>query len=238
MKIRYAAGLALALGWNMQAHAQAAGDVVLNLGWFHLAPQDSSSPLRVNTPLGSGTLANSSASVGHSDTGGGSLSYFVTDHIAVESVFGYPPKMRLDGGGSLAPLGKLGSANEWSPTVLLKYYFGNPDAKLRPYVGAGASYVWYSNVRLEPGLASGVFLASTGLSGPTHADLSSSLTPVFNTGMNVRLSKHWSAGLSVSYVVLSTRATLTTQTPIGTVTSQTKLHVNPIVTFVSLGYRF
>lgn len=238
MKIRYAAGIALALGWNVQAHAQAAGDVVLNLGWFHLAPQDSSSPLRVNTPLGSATVPNSSASVGHSDTGGGSIGYFFTDHIAVESVFGYPPKMRLDGGGSLAALGKLGSANEWSPTVLLKYHFGNPDDKLRPYVGAGASYVWYSNVRLEPGLASGAFLASTGLSGTTRAELSSSLAPVFSTGMSVHLSKHWSANLSVSYLILSTRATLTTQSAVGTVTSQTKLRINPIVTSVSLGYRF
>ncbi|MGI4856849.1 MAG: OmpW/AlkL family protein [Janthinobacterium lividum] len=238
MKIQCAAALVLALGWNVQAHAQAAGDVLLNLGWFHLAPQDSSSTLRVNTPLGSTSIAGSSASVGHSDTGGGSIGYFFTDHIAVESVFGYPPKMRLDGGGSLSALGKLGSANEWSPTVLLKYYFGGPDAKLRPYVGAGASYVWYSNVRLEPGLASGAFLASSGLSGTTKAALSSSLAPVLNTGMNVRISKHWSANLSVSYVVLSTRATLTTQSAIGTVTSQTKLHINPIVTFVSLGYRF
>ncbi|MCY0387126.1 outer membrane beta-barrel protein [Robbsia sp. Bb-Pol-6] len=238
MKIRYAAGIALALGWNMQAHAQAAGDVLLNLGWFHVAPQDSSTPLRVNTPLGSAAIPNSSASVENSDTGGGSIGYFITDHVAVEGIFGYAPKMQLDGGGSLAALGNLGSANEWSPAVLLKYYFGEPDAKLRPYVGAGASYVWYSNVKLQPALASGAFLAATGLSGTTHADLSSSFAPVLNTGMNVRLSKRWSVGLSVSYLVLSTRAKLTTQSALGTITSETRLHLNPIVTFVSLGYRF
>ncbi|CAH2793218.1 MAG: Outer membrane protein W precursor [uncultured Caballeronia sp.] len=30
------------------AHAQSAGDVVANLGWFHLSPQDSSKPLTVS----------------------------------------------------------------------------------------------------------------------------------------------------------------------------------------------
>lgn len=28
------------------AQAQSAGDFVVNLGWFHIAPQDSSKPLR------------------------------------------------------------------------------------------------------------------------------------------------------------------------------------------------
>jgi outer membrane protein len=36
------------------AHAQSAGDVVANLGWFHLSPQDSSKPLTVSA-LGTST---------------------------------------------------------------------------------------------------------------------------------------------------------------------------------------
>lgn len=34
------------------------------------------------------------------------------------------------------------------------------------------------------------------------------------------------------------KATLTTRSSVGTVTSTSKLKINPIVTFVSLGYRF
>jgi outer membrane protein len=37
---------------------------------------------------------------------------------------------------------------------------------------------------------------------------------------------------------LSTRATLTTQSKLGTVTSSTKIKLNPIVSFVSVGYKF
>ena len=231
-----------AFGWTTAAHAQAAGDIVLNAGWFHLAPQDSSHPLKVSALGTTATKTGSGASVDNSNTGGVTLNYFVTDNIAVEGVFGYPPKMQLDGNGTLAPLGKLGSAKEWSPALLLKYYFGKADSTFRPYVGAGVSYVWYSDVKLEPALATGAFLQTpqTGslLTGRTTADLSSSFAPVFNAGITYNFSKHWSANFSVSYLTFSTKATLTTQSAAGTVRSETRLRINPLVTFASIGYKF
>ncbi len=233
---------AVSIGWGAEANAQSAGSIVLNAGWFHLAPQDRSDPLKVSALGTTATVPNSGASVSDSDTGGLTVAYFFTDHISVEGVFGVPPKLDLSGSGSLAPLGKLGSAREWSPTLLLRYHFGNADAPLRPYVGAGASYVWYSSVNLTSGMGSGAFLASpqTGnlLTGRTTADLSSSLVPVLNGGMTYKFTKHWSINASVSYLFLSTKATLTTQSAVGTIRSETKLHVNPIVTFVSVGYTF
>jgi outer membrane protein W len=42
----------------------------------------------------------------------------------------------------------------------------------------------------------------------------------------------------LEYAWLSTKATLATRAPVGTVTSTTRLKINPIMTFVSLGYRF
>src|SRR6516164_6347427 len=49
--------------------------------------------------------------------------------------------------GTLAPIGELGEARQWSPTILAKYYFNDGEAKLRPFVGLGATYVWYSDVK-------------------------------------------------------------------------------------------
>lgn len=45
-------------------------------------------------------------------------------------------------------------------------------------------------------------------------------------------------GASVSYMWLSTKATLTTQAPVGTVTTTTKVRINPLASFLSVGYRF
>ncbi|MDE1182223.1 OmpW family outer membrane protein [Paraburkholderia sp.] len=242
MKLRGFAVAAATL-FSVGAHAQSAGDLVANVGWFHVAPQDSSKPLTVNALGSTVTAAGSGASVESSDTFGLTLTYFITDHFATEAVLGVPPKMHLDGTGTLSSLGEIGSAYEWSPTLLFKYYFNDPQSHFRPYVGAGGSYVWYSGVKLSSAMSSGSFLYSstygTALEGTTTAKLSSSFAPVINAGFAWNFDKHWSANVSLSYMWLSTRATLTTHSAVaGTVTSSTKLKVNPIVSFVSVGYRF
>lgn len=243
MKQIKAFGVAAALLVSTAAHAQSAGDIVAGFGWFHLAPQDSSKPLTVNALGTSVTEAGTGASVDDSDTFGITGTYFFTDHIATTAVFGIPPKFHLSGTGSLAALGQLGSAYEWSPTLLLKYYFNDAQSHFRPYVGAGGSYVWYSGVKLSQAVSSGSFLYSgtygTALEGTTTAKLSSSFAPVINAGFAYNIDKHWSVDVSLSYMWLSTRATLTTHTAeAGTVTSTTKLKLDPIISFVSIGYRF
>ncbi|MGF6598103.1 outer membrane protein [Paraburkholderia sp. GAS448] len=235
-------GVAAALLVSTAAQAQSAGDFVAGFGWFHLAPQDSSEPLTVNALGTSVTKTGTGASVGDADTFGLTGTYFFTDHIATTAVLGAPPKFHLTGTGSLAALGEIGSAYEWSPTLLLKYYFNDAQSRFRPYLGAGASYVWYSGVKLDPAVSSGSFLYSqtygTALTGPTTAKLSSSFAPVINAGFAYNIDKHWSVDVSLSYMWLSTRATLTTQSQFGTVTSSTKLKVDPIISYVSIGYRF
>jgi len=80
------------------------------------------------------------------------------------------------------------------------------------------------------------------LHGPTTVDTDSSWVPVFNGGFTYAFAEHWFAGVSISYLPLSTTAKLNSaaQTPIGTVNiqTQTKIKINPIVTLVQVGYRF
>lgn len=242
MKRISAIGAAAALLISCTAHAQSAGDVVANLGWFHLAPQVSSQPFAINALGTTSPASGSGATVDDSDTFGLTTTWFMTDHIAAEAVLGVPPKFSLSGTGTLAALGKMGTAYEWSPTLLLKYYFGSAQSRFRPFVGAGAAYVWYSGIKLSSAVSSGAFLyspsTSTLLEGSTTARLSSSFAPVINAGFTYNIDKHWSAGVSMSYMWLSTRATLTTNSSVGTVTSTTKIRLNPIISFASVGYRF
>ena len=233
------------------AFAQQAGDNVVNLGWFHLSPQVSSDPLRVTgstyapaVPGLNAGLSGSGAQVDDADTLGITFAHFFTDNIAVEAVFGVPPKFKLYGQGALALSngGALASARQWSPAVLLKYYFGQANDKWRPFVGIGASYFWYSNIQLTQGFQNKA--ASLALAGTanTTAQLTNSWAPVFNAGINYNMDKHWTLALSVSYIPVSTTAKLTTTGvgPLGpvTTTSEAKVKLNPVVTFLSLGYRF
>lgn len=221
---------------SLPAFAQSAGSNIVNVGWFHLDTLDSSEPLnRTQGPAPLGPIPGSGAEVDSADTFGIAFTHFFTDNFAFTLDAGVPPKFNLQGTGSLAPLGQLGSAKQWSPAIIAKWYFGGADDKLRPFVGIGATHVWYTSVNLSRPL-------QTRLAGPTgtaSADLSSSWAPVANAGFTYNLDKNWSLGFSVSYIPLDTEAELTGR--IGnTVVSRarTKLTLDPLVTFLSVGYKF
>lgn len=212
------------------AHAQTAGTFYFTTGWFHLSPQSSSDPLQMTSPF-SHTLSGTGAKLSDADTIGVAAGYFVTDHIAAELVVGYPPSFDLNGSGSLAQFGKLGEAKQWSPTLLFKYYFNAPTASFRPYLGLGVSRVWFTNAHITNST-----FETYGLGGPTTVDTDSSWAPVFNAGFSYAFDQHWFAGVSVSYLPLSTTAKL--YTPSTTAHYQTKIKLNPIVSYVNVGYRF
>lgn len=241
MKLKQAiTGIAALACMTTAAHAQSAGTFYVTTGWFHLAPQSSSQPLRETNVGGSPTnisLPNTGASLDSADTIGLTGGYFVTDHIATEFVIGYPPSFNLDGTGSFGQFGKIGEAKQWSPTLLLKYYFNAPQAKFRPYLGIGVSRVWFTGEKIT----NSAFEQNV-LHGPTSVSTDSSWAPVFNAGFTYAITDHWFAGVAISYLPLSTTAKLNTlaSTPVGTINvqSQTKIKLNPIVTYVNIGYRF
>ncbi|MGI4778000.1 MAG: OmpW/AlkL family protein [Janthinobacterium lividum] len=223
------------------ASAQQAGDLVLGAGWLHFAPQDLSKPLTFTSPVRA-TIPGSGAGVDKADTLGVTAIYFIDSTWAVEGVLGIPPKFKLQGEGTLSPVGKLGEAKQWSPTVIGKYYFGNGTDAFRPFAGLGATYVWYSDVNLTGGLQNAIGgqlrrpAGSTGTSGK----LDSSFAPVFNVGAAYQFDRHWGVLLSVSYIPLKTTASLTTRTAAGNTigTSEARLKLDPIVSYVAVTYRF
>ncbi len=233
-----AIGAAAALG-SAGAFAQQAGDWQVGAGWLHFSPQDSSQPLTFTSPVNR-QVPGSGATVGDSDTLGLNLTYFVDSHWAVEGVLGIPPKFKLSGTGTLGGIGELGEARQWSPTVLAKYYFNEGQAQFRPFVGLGATYVFYRSVSLTPGLQGGI---SSQIGVPpalssTSAKLDSSFAPVFNVGAAYQFDPHWGVSFSVSYIPLKTTAKLTTSVAGNTVaTSEARLKINPIVPYLAVTYK-
>jgi len=235
-----AAAFIAALG-SGSAMAQNAGDWVIGAGWMHFAPQDSSEPLTFTSPVYA-QVPGSGASVGGSDTLGLSTVYYFDSNWGVEGVFGIPPKFKLSGEGTLGPIGELGDAKQWSPAILARYTFGNGNDTLRPFVGIGATYVWYSDVNLTPGLqgALGARLGAPAGTTTTTAKLDKSFTGVLNAGATWQFDKHWGLSFSVSYIPLKTTAKLTTTTITGRqiATSESRLKLDPIVTYLAATYRF
>ncbi|CAB3763286.1 OmpW/AlkL family protein [Paraburkholderia solisilvae] len=241
MKLKQAITGAVAFACiSTAAHAQTAGSFYVTTGWFHLAPQSSSDPLKETSVGGTPvniTAPNTGAKISSADTAGFTAGYFITDHIVAQFDMGIPPTFDIKGTGQLEQFGKLGEAKQWSPALLLKYYFLAPQSKFRPYVGIGVSRVWFTDEKIT----NGAFEQAV-LHGPTTVTTDSSWAPVFNAGFTYAFTEHWFAGFSISYLPVSTTAKLNTaaQTPVGTlnVQSQTKIRLNPIVTLLSVGYRF
>ena len=127
---------------------------------------------------------------------------------------------------------------------MAKWYFGDANSKFRPFVGAGVSYVWYDSIQLNDGFQRALSSKYTGgavTTASSSANLSSSWAPVLNAGATYNFDKNWSVSLSVSYVSIKTNADITTNLPAaagGTTHSSTSLTINPIVSFLSVGYKF
>lgn len=233
------AGVALLLAGA--AHAQTAGSTVVSLGWFRLMPNSSASPLMIDTIGGRPVnleQPNTGAEIAAANTVGLSLEHFITDHIAAEFVLGLPPKHDVTGEKEFARYGEIGTVRQWSPAVLVKYHFLSATSKFRPYVGLGVNYTWFTSETIT----NQQFVHERfGPNASMTASAKSSWNPVFNVGANYKLSERWTVGLSVSYLPLSTTAALTTTNSAyggATITSHTKIKINPLVTFLNVGYRF
>lgn len=275
-RIHVAAIAAVAFWISGAAYAQGAGANVISLGWFHIMPQDSSTPLTthvspqpIDTPLrlpSSFTSSGTGLSTTNADTAGLVISHFFTDHIALTTVAGVPPTFKMYGHGKVVPPGPsaafgtvnlddpsnepiVKSVRQWSPAVLLHYYFGSATARFRPYLGIGVSYNWYSDIQLNPNFVTStqdnlgaVLAAGANKPGRTsvEAKASSSWAPVFNVGAAYSLSKHWGLTANLTYIPLKTTSSVIVKAADGTVlgVTQGKLTANPLITFVALSYKF
>ncbi len=257
------------------AQANEAGDWVAQAGWFFIAPHESSDPLRTElTPTALGELLGigpefespgTAASVDRSDTLALTLTYFVTDHLAIKAESGIPARFDLRGEGLVRPTGPAGAligvdlgapannplarARQWSPALLLQYYFFEPQLRLRPFVGVGATYTWFTDIELNPSFRDEVqrnfgapLALAAGAPGPTHAEAESSPSwaPIFNAGLAYALDERWGVLASVSHVPLKTTSTIVLSAADGTrlARSETTIDLDPIVTSLLLSYRF
>lgn len=273
--VRLAAASAAVLA-PLAAHAQSAGSNVLKLGWLHVAPQQSSTPLTDDitpAPVDKAlslptrfTSAGTSLHVSNTDTVGLTSSHFLTDHIAATVIGGIPPLLSIRGNGWVIPpgpggtLGKLNlgepafnpiikSARAWTPALVFQYYFLDPDAKIRPFVGAGVSYAWFSDIQLSNNAIAAIrnalgapLAAAAGKPGQTQLQVkaSTSWSPVANAGVIYKFSPSLGVTASVTYLPLKTTSVLYVKARDGSMLAQakSKVSVDPIITYVGMTYTF
>ena len=217
-----AAMLAAALiGFGSAAQAQSTGTWLVKGGFNGIAPAVKSGDLSAPSLPGSKVDVSSANSLIVTAT------YMLTDNASVEFVGGLPYKHDIEGAGSLAGVGKLGSIKQISPTVLAQYRFMAPSATVRPYVGVGLTYAYFYGAE-----GSAALTALTNAGGaPTRLSASSGFGLSPQVGVTVALHERWYLDASILKTFLKNSTTLSTGQKIDTT-------LNPLSTNVSIGYRF
>jgi len=224
MKLNKIIAACALLGCAGAALAQSAGSVIWSAGWTHVAPQNGT-PHFETFELRDKPAEGTAYRFGHGDTLGLNADYFMTDNVAAWFSVNVPPRL-----GIKTEAGKTGSVRFWDPAAGLKYFFLPAETKLRPFAGIGISRIFSRNINIK---RAGI---EDSPNGAHTISIDSRWAGVFTVGALYQLDERWVAGLDINYMPV--RTDLDFKAADGRLMYRQNTKVNPISTYVHLGYRF
>jgi len=147
------------------------------------------------------------------------LDYAFNDTFSAELLCCVTPH-RVKAVGTAVGAVDLGRVTLFPPTLTLKYHFLR-DAPIKPYVGAGVNYTAFFTEKHPAGVVNSIRYEST-------------FGPALQAGANVPLSDRLTLNFDVKKIWIE--PTVKIDTALGAVHADAK--INPIVTFVGVGYKF
>lgn len=209
--------VAFALGTSA-AHAEA-GDTFIRIRGIMVAPTESSGPILPAFPT-------EEVKVNNSVMPEVDITHMVSDNVGLELIAATTKHNASGTSGTTGGIGKLASTWVLPPTLTVQYHFA-PEAKVRPYVGAGVNYTIFYSEKPSAGLETAV--------GRTDVNLKDSFGWAAQAGIDVDLNEKMFLNFDVKYIDIDTTARLAT-TAIGT--QRVKISLDPIVVGVGVGFRF
>jgi hypothetical protein len=156
---------------------------------------------------------------------------------------------------------KAATARAWLPAVELHYQFGKSGVnKFRPYVGAGVMYAYFNDLKINSGIESDLIKAGhmiqnihdgkagAALDGKTSSadpvvklKATDTFAPIVTVGATYDFNPNWFAVGSVSYSKMNNEAKISVtdrNTGKELIKANTKIDIDPLITYVGVGYRF
>ncbi len=195
-------------GGGDDSNASLAGTVMLRVRAIGVIPQTSSSSI---SGIGGGVNATSTA------TPELDLSYFFTDHIAIEGIAA-TTHHNVSAGNTVLGHVDVGSVWVLPPTVTLQYHF-MPHSRFSPYIGAGMTVGFFYDSK-----PAGPTVTKVGFSNAVGAAI--------QAGLDYRLGGPWYANVDVKQIFLNTEARING----GAIVAKTA--IDPTIVGVGIGYRF
>lgn len=237
----------LSVAFSSHAETSDGKTMSVSAGWAHIMPQGSKQGVQTNSVFSALGGYNNQAGIEleDADTAEFKFDYLVNDNVSLGLILGVPPKIDMKGEGKLLAnqlnldkFNKLADVKVYSPVIAAKYHFGAVTNKFRPYMGAGLMYAHFSDFKLDSEVTSDVAAKNMEIRNVTIKD---AIAPVAFIGADYNITPNWFATASVSYTHLNTEAKLDVYSNAYKTTiaqSKTKVEINPIVTYVGLGFRF
>ena len=221
MKYKTTIAFAALLAFSVSAFAQKAGSWSASAGITQIAPDVTSGNLSAPSLPGTQVDINSNTQIT------GAVNYAMSDNIVVSVPLGLGFKHKISGAGAIAGVGVIGTTKALPITLLGQYRFGEANAKFRPFVGAGLSYVVFYKEK-----GTNVLTALTNPGGPaTTLSFKDKLAPTIQIGAVYNINERWYVEGNYTKTFLKTVGTLSTGQ-----TLSTKLDPNGY-TF-QVGYKF
>lgn len=160
--------------------------------------------------------------------------------------------------------GTVAEVTAWTPAVTAKYHFGTSGKnKFRPFVGAGVVYGHFNKLKLNGGVEEDLIQAgymidnilndragealhggkgSSTATPEVKVKTSDAFAPVLTAGFTYDFTDRWFSTGSLSYMPNFNNVATVTVTDTSTgrqlIKSTTKIDLDPLVTYVGVGYRF
>ncbi len=193
------------------------GDVLIRLRAITVQPQEKVGPVLPTFPTSGGRITNAYAP--EID-----FTYMLTNNLGIELIAA-TTKHCIEGGGSLAAVGRLACTWVLPPTLTLQYHFA-PQGKIHPYVGAGVNWTMFYKEKASNQLNTAI--------GATNVNLSNSWGYAVQAGVDFDLNDRMFINLDVKYVDMDSTARLTT----GAAVNSVRANIDPLIVGVGVGWRF
>ena len=156
---------------------------------------------------------------------------------------------------------KAASVRAWTPAFEAQYQFGKTGInKFRPYIGAGIMYAHFTNIKLDPQVdkdlvAAGHMVqnildnqAGAALDGKKSSanpnvkvKTDDAFAPIVSLGATYDINTNWYGVASVSYAKMNNKTTIDvidSNTGNRLISGKSKIDIDPLITYVGVGYRF
>ncbi len=156
---------------------------------------------------------------------------------------------------------KAATVRAWTPALEAQYQFGKSGVnKFRPYIGAGLMYAYFNDIKLNSEIRSdleaaghmiqnvldnkaGAALDGKLSSGVMRVDVDAddAIAPIVTAGFTYDFNENWFTVASVSYAKLNNKTTINVvneTTGEQLIHASTKIDIDPLITYLGVGYRF